>query len=91
MRQQSFGSTIAQRLQGQQQHQQQQKNKKQQEGGIHYQKKVLLISFDDKSINVCIQDIPLNKITICPLSFAQKNSTCIACRCLKGSISIAPQ
>jgi hypothetical protein len=43
MRRQSFGSTIAQHLQGRQQ--QQQKNKKQQEEGIHYQKQVLLISF----------------------------------------------
>ncbi len=51
MRRQSFGSTIAQRLQGQQQQQQQQKKKKKQEGGIYYQKKVLLISFDEKSIN----------------------------------------
>lgn len=50
MRQQSFGSTIAQRLQGQHQQQPKPKNKKQQEeGDIHYQKKVLLISFDDVS------------------------------------------
>ncbi len=48
MRRPSFGSTIAQRLQGQQQ--KKNKNKKQQEGGTHYQKEVLLISFDDKWI-----------------------------------------
>jgi hypothetical protein len=53
MRQQSFGSTIAERLQGQQQQNKNKNKKKQQEEGcIHYQKGVLLISFDDNSINL---------------------------------------